>query len=95
MNLPYTYALLSAADHQRNEFIKLRGSEADQEVRLMAGAGLVEATFNNGTPGAYTAILRILEPGYAFLRAFHGQGFDPLPLENGAALASTIAAGSV
>ena len=38
MNLPYTYALLSAADHQRYGFIKLRGSEADQEVRLMVGA---------------------------------------------------------
>ncbi len=98
MNLPHAYALLSAADQQPYGFIKLRGSEADEEVRLMAGAGLVDATFNNGTPGAGTAILRILEPGYAFLRAFDGHGFVPErsePASAAAALEPTLAAVSV
>jgi hypothetical protein len=70
MNLPYTYELLAAADEQRHGFIKLRGLQADQEVRLMAEAGLVEATFNDGKEGSFTSINRLTEAGKTFLRAF-------------------------
>ena len=70
MNLPYTYELLAAADEQRHGFIKLRGLQADQEVRLMAEAGLVEATFNDGKEGSFTSINRLTETEETFLRAF-------------------------
>jgi hypothetical protein len=70
MNLPYAYDLLVAADGQRHGFIKLRGSDADHEVRLMAEAGLVEATFDDGNEGSFTSINRVTETGQTFLRAF-------------------------
>ena len=73
MNLPYTYELLSAADAQRHGFIKLRGGGADREVRLMALAGLVEATFDDGNEGSFTSINRISAAGKTFLRAFKGR----------------------
>jgi len=72
MNLPYTHQLLVAADGQRHGFIKLRGAEADHEVRLMAQAGLVEANFDDGKEGSFTSINRLTETGHAFLRAFKG-----------------------
>lgn len=56
MNLPYAYELLAAADEQRHGFIKLRGIQADHEVRLMAQAGLVEATLDDGKEGSFTSI---------------------------------------
>ena len=70
MNLSYTYQLLAAADEQRHGFIKLRGYEADHEVRLMAEAGLVEASFENGKEGSFSSINRITKAGHTFLRAF-------------------------
>jgi len=70
MNLPYTHQLLAATDAQRHGFIKLRGPQADQEVRLMAEAGLVEASFDDGKEGSFTAINRITKTGHTFLRAF-------------------------
>jgi hypothetical protein len=70
MNLPYTYRLLAAADEQRHGFIKLRGVQADHEVRLMAEAGLVEATFNDGKEGSFTSINCVTATGQTFLRAF-------------------------
>jgi hypothetical protein len=73
MNLPYTYQLLTAADQQRHGFIKLRGAHADYEVRLMAEARLVEATFGDGKEGSFTSINRVTETGQAFLRAFKDQ----------------------
>ncbi len=75
MNLPYVHQLLSAADQQRHGFIKLRGRNADQEVRLMVAAGLITGTFNNGGEGAYTSINRITEAGHVFLRVFEGHTF--------------------
>jgi hypothetical protein len=69
MNLPYTYELLAAADEQSHGLIKLRGIQADHEVRLMTQAGLVEATFNDGKEGCCTAITRVTEAGQTFLRA--------------------------
>jgi hypothetical protein len=73
MNLPYTYQLLTAADAQRHGFIKLRGPQADHEVRLMAEAGLVEASFDDGKEGSFTAINRITKTGHTFLRTFKGK----------------------
>lgn len=70
MNLPYVYQLLAAADGQRHGFIKLRGAEADHEVRLMAQAGLVEASFDDGREGPFTSINRVTASGEAFLRVF-------------------------
>jgi hypothetical protein len=70
MNLPYTYELLAAADEQGHGFIKVRDVETDHEVRLMAEAGLVEATFNDGHEGSFTSITRVTATGQTFLRAF-------------------------
>jgi hypothetical protein len=84
MNLPYTYQLLAAADQQRHGFIKLRGAQADYEVRLMAEARLVEATFGDGKEWSFTSINRVTETGQTFLRAFD---HHPIPAE--AALAES------
>ena len=70
MNLPYTYQLLAAADAQRHGFIKLRGTKAEHEVRLMAEAGLVEASFHDEEEGSFTSIKCVTETGRAFLCAF-------------------------
>jgi hypothetical protein len=53
--------------------MKLRGSQADQEVRLMAEAGLVDATFDDGKTGSFTSITRLTAAGETFLRAFKGR----------------------
>ena len=58
---------MNSAYEQRHE---LRGSPADRQVRLMAGAGLVEATFDDGKEGSFTSIDRVTATGQAFLRAF-------------------------
>lgn len=73
MNLPYVYELLMAADGARHGFIKLRGFQAEHEVRLMAEAGLVDATFADGKEGSFTSINRLTDAGETFLRAFAGQ----------------------
>ena len=70
MNLPYAHKLLVAADGQRHGFLKLRGLEADHEVRLMSAAGLVDATFDDGKDGSFTSINRLTTAGETFLRAF-------------------------
>ena len=79
MNLPYTYQLLAAASGQRHGFIKLRGARANYEVRLMAQAGLVEATLDDGTEGSFTSINRVTEKGEAFLRTFDRQQWPDVP----------------
>jgi hypothetical protein len=78
MNLTYALKLLIAADEQRHGFIKLRGVEADREVRLMAAAGLVDATFNDGREGSFTSINRLTAHGESFLRAFKDNPFPNL-----------------
>ena len=70
MNVPYVYELLTAADEQRHGFIKLRGLQADHEVRLMAEAGLVRATLADDQEEPFTSINRITPAGQTFLRAF-------------------------
>jgi hypothetical protein len=81
MNLPYAYAPLIAATEQRHGFIKLFGKDADQEVRQMVEAGLVEATLNDGQEGSFTSINRVLEAGHSFLRALKDPALlkEPLP----------------
>jgi hypothetical protein len=76
VNLIYVYQLLVATDAQRHGFIKLRGTQADHEVRLMVQAGLVDASFDDGREGSFTAINRITESGQTFLRTFKTH---PLP----------------
>jgi hypothetical protein len=76
MNLPYVYELLAAADEQRHGFIKLRGIQADHEVRLMAQAGLVEATLDDGKEGSFTSINRLSAVGQTFLRTFKGHPYS-------------------
>jgi hypothetical protein len=76
MNLAYAHKLLVAANEQRHGFIKLRGVAADREVRLMAAAGLVDATFNDGREGSFTSINRLTAHGESFLRAFKDK---PIP----------------
>ena len=77
MNLPYVYELLAAADEQRHGFVKLHGVQADHEVRLMAKAGLVEASFNDGKEGSFTSINCVTAAGRTFLRAFKNHAMPP------------------
>ena len=78
MDLAYAYQLLVAADDQPHGFIKLRGIRADHEVRLMAQAGLVKASFDDDREGSFTSINRVTEMGQTFLRTFKDH---PLSLE--------------
>jgi hypothetical protein len=75
MNLPYVHKLLVAADEQRHGFMKLRGARADRQVRLMAEAGLVEATLNDGKEGSFSSINRLTPAGQTFLRTFDDRPF--------------------
>ena len=74
MNLPYTYALLLVASKQKG-FLKVTGLEAAREVEQMAATGLVQANFDDGKAGSFTAIIRVLPAGDTFLRTFK----DKLP----------------
>ena len=76
MDLSYAHKLLVATTQQRHGFLKIRGRQADHEVRLMVEAGLVDATFGDGKDGSFTAINRVTKLGHAFLRAFKD---SPLP----------------
>ena len=53
----------------------MTGQEAARELEEMAAAGLVQADFDDGTAGSFTAIIRVLPAGDAFLRALK----DKLP----------------
>ena len=61
------YELMNSAHEQRHELL---GSHADRQVRLMASAGLVEATLDSGKEGSFTVINRVTATGRSFLRAF-------------------------
>jgi hypothetical protein len=69
MNLAYVHRLLIAADEQRDGHLKVVGQRADCEVRLMAKAGLVEATLSDGNGEPFTSINRLTDLGRTFLRA--------------------------
>ncbi len=77
MNLPYAFKLLLAANQQPHGFLKIRGRHADREVRLMAEAGLVDATLSDGKDESFTAINHLTDLGHTFLRAFNN---FPLPI---------------
>ncbi len=70
MNLSYVHKLLVAADQQPHGFLRVRGRQADQQVRLMVRAGLVDATLSNGNDESFTAINRLTDLGRTFLRTF-------------------------
>jgi hypothetical protein len=70
MNLPYAHKLLVAANQQRHGFLRIRRRQADRQVRLMAEAGLDDATLSDGKTKSFTAINRLTDLGRAFLRAF-------------------------
>ena len=78
MNLAYAYAVMAAANEQPHSLIKLHGLQASYEVRLLAEAGLVEATFDDGTKGSFLSIERVTATGETFLRAFKDH---PIPIE--------------
>jgi hypothetical protein len=80
MDLSYTYQLLEAADAQPQGFIKLRGFRANRQVRLMAAAGLVDATLSDGKEDSFTSINAVSVKGHRFLRAFacHRFGKEPV-----------------
>jgi hypothetical protein len=70
MNLAYVHRLLIAADQQPDAYLQVLGWRADCEVRLMAEAGLVEATLNDGGNESFTSINHLTDLGRTFLRAF-------------------------
>jgi hypothetical protein len=67
VNLSHTYELMNSACEQRYE---LRGPRADRQVRLLACASLVEATFDDGKERSFTSIDRVTPTGQALLGAF-------------------------
>src|ERR1700682_6223730 len=87
MQLPYVFQLLAAADQQRHGFLELHGIKAKQEVKLMAQAGLVEATLDDGKEGSFTSINRVSAMGRTFLGAFKNR-----PILDEATLAQSNAA---
>jgi hypothetical protein len=70
MNLLYANKLLVAASEQSHGLLRIHGRHADRQVRLMAEAGLVEATLSDGKTKSFTAINRLTDFGRTFLRAF-------------------------
>ncbi len=90
MNLRYVHELLAAANKQRHGLLRLRGIQADQEVRLMAQAGLVEAAFGDGKEESSTSITLVTPAGQTFLRTFRDH---PIPDE--ATVAKLFAASQV
>jgi len=76
MNLSYVHKLLVAADQQPHGFLRIRDRQADQQVRLMAKAGLVDATLSDGKDESFTAINRLTDSGRTFLRTFKDR---PIP----------------
>ena len=79
MNLAYVHKLLVAADQQPYEYLKVLGWLAGREVRLMAEAGLVEATFSDGKEQSFATINRVTDLGHAFLRAFKDRPIPAAP----------------
>ena len=72
MNLPRVYQLLLALPKQRHGILKITDATAENDVREMANAGLVEATLSDGKEGAFTAINSVTVAGQAFLLSFGG-----------------------
>jgi hypothetical protein len=73
MHLDLAYQLLVAATEQRHGFLRITKGWAEDDVKEMASAGLVEATLNDGTERGFTAINRVTAKGEAFLRVFEGR----------------------
>ncbi len=80
MNRPYACKLLTVANEQRHGFVKLRGIQADHEVRLMVQAGLVEATFGEDKEGSFTSINSVTEAGQTLLQTSKDHSAVPAPV---------------
>ncbi len=80
MNLPYMYEVMAAVDEPHDGLIKLHGMQADRQMRLMASSGMVEATFDDGKEGSFSAIDHITATGQAFLRMFKKFPMPVLPV---------------
>jgi hypothetical protein len=71
MHLDYVHQVLRAVAEEEDGSLRFRTTaETDHEVRLMAEAGLVDATLSDGTVGSFTTIHRLTDLGRTFLRAF-------------------------
>jgi hypothetical protein len=68
MNLTYAHKILLAADQQRHGFLRIRGRQADHEVRRMVKAGLLDATLSDGEDDSFTAINRLTDFGRKLVR---------------------------
>ena len=70
MNLFLLHKLLIAADQHRHGILEIQDRHLDREVRLMASAGLVDATLGDNNNKSFTIINRLTDLGRAFLRTF-------------------------
>jgi hypothetical protein len=70
MNLSLLHKLLIAAEQHRHGILEIQDRHLDREVRLMASAGLVEATLGDNKNKSFTIINRLTDLGRAFLRTF-------------------------
>lgn len=60
---------LLAAD-RRNGHVRVRRMRNVADVRELVQAGLLEATFGDGSAGSETAIATVTQAGHQFLRTF-------------------------
>jgi hypothetical protein len=77
MNLHLVHKLLQAANDQPYGFLKVQGANLAREVKMMASAGLVEATGPVYGLETFAVIKRVTDSGHSFLRAFRDQ---PMPI---------------
>ena len=64
------HTLLTATNEQPYGFLRVRGADLIREVKLMADAGLVQASRGEDGDGPVAVINRVTDEGEAFLRAF-------------------------
>jgi hypothetical protein len=79
MNSAYVHKILVAAGKKPHAYLNVRGRDADRQVRLMAAAGLVEATLSDGKEQSFPTIKCVTNLGRAFLRTFKDSPIPTLP----------------
>ena len=70
MRLVRIQKTLLAAERHKHRSLCVRRQQNEADVRELVSAGLLEATFSNGSPGSVTAIRGLTEVGQRFLRTF-------------------------
>ena len=70
MNLARVQEALLAMQRCEDRTLQVRRPRNESDVREMAGAGLIEATLGDGTPGSVTSIEAVTEAGRKFLQTF-------------------------